>query len=70
MPLEVKESFTIKQVKEKIEKEHNKPADSMKLVGYGKTLQDSKSLKDYDIKEGDFLVAMVSNKNEYSYWPR
>ena len=36
-------------------------ADSMKLIAYGKVLEDdNKSLKDYGIKEGDFLVVMVS----------
>jgi Ubiquitin family len=36
-------------------------ADSQKLIAYGKVLEDdSKSLKDYSIKEGDFLVVMVS----------
>lgn len=37
------------------------PADSQKLIAYGKVLEDdSKTLKDYSIKEGDFLVVMVS----------
>ena len=36
-------------------------ADSQKLIAYGKVLEDdNKSLKDYSIKEGDFLVVMVS----------
>lgn len=36
-------------------------ADSQKLIAYGKVLEDdNKSLKDYQIKEGDFLVVMVS----------
>lgn len=36
-------------------------ADSMKLIAYGKVLEDdNKQLKDYSIKEGDFLVVMVS----------
>lgn len=36
-------------------------ADSMKLIAYGKVLEDdNKSLKDYSIKDGDFLVVMVS----------
>lgn len=33
----------------------------MKLIAYGKVMEDdNKSLKDYSIKEGDFLVVMVS----------
>jgi len=36
-------------------------ADSQKLIAYGKVLEDeAKTLKDYSIKEGDFLVVMVS----------
>ena len=36
-------------------------ADSQKLIAYGKVLEDdNKTLKDYSIKEGDFLVVMVS----------
>lgn len=61
MPVEVEETFTIRQTKEKIEEEHKMAADSMKLIAYGKVLEDdSKSLKDYAIKEGDFLVVMIA----------
>lgn len=39
----------------------------MKLIAYGKVLEDdNKSLKDYSIKEGDFLVVMVA-KVIYNY---
>lgn len=35
-------------------------ADSQTLIAYGKKLEDNdKTLKDYNIKEGDFLVIMV-----------
>jgi len=48
-------------VKTKIENEHKMAADMMKLIAYGKVIDDnSKTLKDYSIKEGDFLVVMVS----------
>ncbi len=37
------------------------PADSMKLIAYGKVLEDdTKTLKECAIKEGDFLVVMVA----------
>lgn len=37
------------------------PADSQKLIAYGKVLEDdSKTLKEYQIKEDDFLVVMVA----------
>jgi hypothetical protein len=36
-------------------------ADLMKLIAYGKVMEDdNKTLKDYSIKEGDFLVVMIS----------
>lgn len=36
-------------------------ADQQKLIAYGKVLEDdNKTLKEYSIKEGDFLVVMVS----------
>jgi hypothetical protein len=57
----------VRQTKEKIEEEHKMAADSMKLIAYGKVLEDdNKSLKDYSIKEGDFLVVMVA-KVIYNY---
>ena len=57
--------YQIRQTKEKIEQEHKMQADSQKLIAYGKVLEDdSKSLKDYSIKEGDFLVVMVSKVSD------
>jgi hypothetical protein len=48
-------------VKEKIAVEHSMQADMMKIIAYGKVMDDdSKNLKDCAIKEGDFLVVMVS----------
>ena len=51
----------MRQTKEKIEEEHKMAADSMKLIAYGKVLEDdSKQLKEYSIKDGDFLVVMIA----------
>ena len=37
------------------------PAESQKLIAYGKVMDaDDKTLTDYSIKEGDFLVVMVT----------
>lgn len=37
------------------------PADSQKLIAYGKQLEDNtKTLADYTIKENDFLVLFVT----------
>jgi hypothetical protein len=36
-------------------------ASLMKLIAYGKVMDDnSKALKDYSIKDGDFLVVMIA----------
>ena len=49
------------EVKKNIETTHNMPADSMKLIAYGKVLDDdTKTLKDCNIKDGDFLVIMIA----------
>lgn len=33
----------------------------MKLIAYGKVMEDdSKAMKDYSIKDGDFIVVMIS----------
>jgi len=35
-------------------------ADLMKLIAYGKVMEDdAKTLKDYSLKDGDFVVVMV-----------
>ena len=41
-------------------------ADLMKLIAYGKVMEDdNKTLKEYSIKEGDFIVVMISKVNPY-----
>ncbi len=48
-------------MKQKIQAEHGMQADLMKLIAYGKVMEDdNKNLKEYSIKEGDFLVVMIS----------
>lgn len=43
-----------------MESEHKLTASNLRLIAYGKVMDDNeKSLSDYSIKEGDFLVAMV-----------
>lgn len=60
LPLEVDPSWTIKQIKDQIEKEHELKADTLKLIAYGKVLEsDDKLASDFSLKEGDFIVAMV-----------
>ena len=60
LPLEIETTWTIRQVKEEIEKCHDLKADTLKLIAYGKVLDsDDKLASDYSIKENDFVVAMV-----------
>ena len=69
LPLEVEDTHTVRQrvnhkieqLKAQIEKEHGFKADQQKLIAYGKVMDDNaKTLKDYSIKEGDFLVVMIA----------
>ena len=60
LPLTIEGDWSIRKVKEEIEKCHELKADTLKLIAYGKVLeQDDKSAADYNIKENDFIVAMV-----------
>jgi hypothetical protein len=48
-------------VKQKIEKEYDMKADLMKLIAYGKVMDDdAKTLKDFNIKDADQIVVMIS----------
>lgn len=60
LPLDIEGDWTVRQVKEAIEKVHSLNADTLKLIAYGKVLDaDVKAVSEYSIKEGDFIVAMV-----------
>ena len=60
LPLDIESDWTVRHVKEEIEKIHDLKADTLKLIAYGKVLdQDAKAASEYSIKEGDFIVAMV-----------
>ena len=60
LPIEVEAESTVRQMKEKIESEHQLKAESLKLIAYGKVLDsDDKMAKDFNLKDGDFIVAMV-----------
>jgi outer membrane biosynthesis protein TonB len=60
LPIEIEPTLTIREVKQAIEKEHDLKADSLKLIAYGKVLDnDDKTASEYNIKENDFIVAMV-----------
>jgi UV excision repair protein RAD23 len=59
--LDVEESDTIRQVKEKIDQVHHLgPAASQKLIYVGKILNNEQTVGEIKIKPGDFLVVMTS----------
>lgn len=58
--IDVEPSHTVRQVKEKIEEEQKIAADTQKLVAVGKVMSDEKTVEEYKLKEGDFIVVMVS----------
>jgi len=57
--LDVSDTDTIQQVKEKIEKQENHPFAHQKLIHAGKILEDNVKVSDCKIGENDFLVLMV-----------
>jgi len=62
-PLEVEPKDTVKSVKDKLETEHAVgDANLMKLIHQGKIMDNSKTLEESNLKEGDFLVVMVPRK--------
>lgn len=59
LPIEIEDSNTVAEIKAVIEKEHALKAETLKLIAYGKVLDgDDKKATDYNLKEGDFIVAM------------
>ena len=60
LPINIEADTTIGQIKQKIEEDHQLKAESLKLIAYGKVLQsDEQKASEYNLKEGDFIVAMV-----------
>jgi len=44
------------------------PADSQKLIAYGKVMEpEDKTLNDFKIKDGDFIVVMVQKVSLHVY---
>ena len=63
------EEITIKNFKEEIERQHGFKSETLKLLKEGIILDDSKKLKDYDIKEESIITMMITKakiKNEKS----
>ena len=60
LPIEVTEDMKVGEIKAVIENDHKMDAAALKLIAYGKVLDsDEKTAKEYSLKEGDFIVAMV-----------
>ena len=59
LPIEIEDSNSVAEIKAVIEKDHALKAETLKLIAYGKVLDsDDKKASDYNLKEGDFIVAM------------
>ncbi|CEG40877.1 uv excision repair protein rad23 [Plasmopara halstedii] len=59
-PLEAELTDDISAVKQKIEELQKFPVAQQKLIHAGKVLKDDSTLADYNVKENDFLVVMVT----------
>ncbi|OQR93090.1 hypothetical protein ACHHYP_02937 [Achlya hypogyna] len=59
-PLEAEPTDTVLSVKQKIEAQNGSAVDLQKLIHAGKVLKDESPLSEYNIKENDFLVVMVT----------
>ena len=59
-PIEIEsDQKTVKDLKLEIEKVHKFPADTLKLLHSGIVLEDSKTLEEYKIKEGNVIIMMI-----------
>lgn len=58
--VETEPTSTVEQLKQKIEEEQKLEAKTQKLVAVGKVMADDKTLDEYKLKDGDFIVVMIS----------
>ena len=58
------EQKTVKDLKIEIEKVHGFDANLMKLLHNGQILEDSKTLEDYKVKEGNVIIMMATKKKQ------
>lgn len=57
--MEVEETDTVLSIKEKFKEAKGTEVEDQKLLHKGKMLANEKPLSDYNIKEGDFIVATI-----------
>jgi len=60
MPIEIEGENSIREIKEIIESTHDLKADALKLIAFGKVLDDDgKKANEIPLKDNDNIVAMV-----------
>ena len=52
--------YKIAEIKQKVQEAKNVEASTQKLIVRGKQTEDAQTLEDLGLKEGDFMVLMVS----------
>ena len=69
--VEITEEETVEDLKTAVERELQIPVANQRLILKGKTLQDSSSIKEISVKDGDkvrfffFFMALISFSNIY-----
>ena len=63
MPIEIEEGNSVGEIKQIIEKTHDLKAEDLKLIAFGKILDnDSKLASEIPLKDNDNIVAMTKPK--------
>lgn len=60
IPLELEPSITIEEVKDIIAQKDGPPKENQKFIYRGKRLEDSKTLRDYDIEDGATIYLIMA----------
>lgn len=62
-------SNTVNELKQKIQEEQKIESSTQKLVAVGKVMADDKTLEEYKLKDGDFIVVMIAKPKKKKATP-